>query len=139
MTEQQQPQMQEQQWIRTQFQKANRHMAEKGLIPGKVYDKESRVLPPYLTLWKIMESGKGQKYWVLSGDLPTDLVEDTHIKSAREALRHFSLNWQLKAENIRRTSTDKTQLQFAALMISRAESMAQMQMDDRLWAAEAGA
>ncbi|WP_417350161.1 DUF4826 family protein [Ferrimonas sp.] len=139
MTEQQQPPQQEQEWIRTQFQKANRHMAEKGLIPGKVYDKECRVLPPFLALWKIMESGSGKRYWVLSGDLPADLMQDTHIEDARDALRHFSLNWQMKAENIRRTTQDKTQLEYAALLINRAEAMSQMQMDERFWTGEAKA
>ncbi|SDI78611.1 protein of unknown function [Ferrimonas sediminum] len=124
----------EQRWIREQFQKANRHMAEKGLIPGKVLDKDSRILPPFVTLWKIQETGSAnRRFWVISGDLPTDLLDAQNIPDAREALRHFALNWQLKAENILRTTQDKTQVEFANLMIARAESMATMHMTDRYW------
>ena len=52
-------------WIREQFQKANRFMAEKGVIPSKVHDKESRYLAPYMAVWK-MESKQPTKktFWV---------------------------------------------------------------------------
>ncbi|MGL5359136.1 MAG: DUF4826 family protein, partial [Shewanella sp.] len=33
-----------QEWVRTQFQKANRFLAEKGVIPSKVLADESRYL-----------------------------------------------------------------------------------------------
>ncbi|MCH1933235.1 DUF4826 family protein, partial [Shewanella sp. A25] len=37
---------------------------------------------------------------MISGDLPTDLVSADAAKDAREVLRHFSLAWHLKAENL---------------------------------------
>lgn len=124
----------EQQWVREQFQKANKFLAEKGVVPGKVLDKESRILPPFLTLWLIQENTpRKRQYWVITGDLPSDMVEASQIKDAREALRQFSLTWQLKAEGILRSNPDKTQTDFAKLMISRAESMASMHMKDDLW------
>ncbi|MGL6123443.1 MAG: DUF4826 family protein, partial [Shewanella sp.] len=44
-----------QEWVRTQFQKANRFLAEKGVIPSKVLADDSRYLAPYMAIWK-MES-----------------------------------------------------------------------------------
>ena len=123
-------------WIREQFQKANRFMAEKGVIPSKVHDKESRYLAPYMAVWK-MESKLPTKktYWVMSGDLPSDMVDVSVAKTAREAVRHFSLTWQLKAENLIRSGAtrDDTQAKYANLLISRAQSLYQMQQDDKLW------
>ncbi|RYV01562.1 DUF4826 domain-containing protein [Shewanella sp. OPT22] len=123
-------------WIRAQFQKANRFMAEKGVIPSKVLDKESRYLAPYMAVWK-MESKQPSKktYWVMSGDLPSDMVDVNVAKTAREAVRHFSMTWQLKAENLIRSGVtrDATQAKYADLLISRAQSLYQMQEDDKLW------
>ena len=125
-----------QEWVRTQFQKANRFLAEKGVIPSKVLADESRYLAPYMAVWK-MESKqpKKQTFWVMSGDLPSDYVDIKVAATAREAVRHFSMMWQLKAENLHKSglTKDPTQAKFANLLISRAESLYRMQADDKLW------
>ncbi|WP_133407125.1 DUF4826 family protein [Parashewanella tropica] len=123
-------------WVREQFQKANRFMAEKGIIPHKVHDKESRYLVPFIALWKMETKQPTKKtYWVLSGDLPSDIVEVSVAKTAREAVRHFSMTWQMKAENLIRTGVTRepTQAKYANLLISRAEDLYKMQADDKLW------
>ncbi|MGB0895110.1 MAG: DUF4826 family protein [Parashewanella sp.] len=129
-----------QEWVREQFQKANRFLAEKGIIPNKVHDKESRYLVPFVALWK-MESKQPTKktYWVLSGDLPSDLVEVSVAKTAREAIRHFAMTWQMKAENLIRTGVtqDPTQAKYANLLIARAEDLYAMQADEKLWQEQA--
>ncbi|WP_394132052.1 DUF4826 family protein [Shewanella maritima] len=124
------------QWVREHFQKANRFLAEKGIIPSKVIADDSRYLAPYLAVWK-MESKqpKKQTFWVMSGDLPSDYVDVKVAATAREAIRHFSMMWQLKAENLHQSGVtkDKTQLDFANLLISRAESLHHMCNDDKIW------
>ncbi|MBV7314573.1 DUF4826 family protein [Shewanella sp. NIFS-20-20] len=123
-------------WVREQFQKANRFLAEKGIMPGKVLTDQSRYLAPYVAVWK-MESAKPQKktYWVISGDLPTDYVEVSAAATPRDVLKHFSLNWQIKAENLIRSGAvaDPTQKKFANLLISRAQNLYQVQEDEALW------
>ncbi|QSX35761.1 DUF4826 family protein [Shewanella sedimentimangrovi] len=125
-----------QEWVRAHFQKANRFLAEKGILPGKVLVDECRYLPPYVAVWK-MEAQKPAKqtFWVMSGDLPTDYVDVKVAGTAREALRHFSMMWQLKAENLIKSGAvkDPTQAKFANLLISRAQSLYQMQADEKLW------
>ncbi len=123
-------------WIRAQFRKANKFMAEKGVIPSKVHDKESRYLAPYMAVWKMESKQPAKKtYWVMSGDLPSDMVDVNVAKTAREAVRHFSMTWQLKAENLIRSGAahDEIQAKYANLLISRAQSLYQMQSDDKLW------
>ncbi|WP_282166183.1 DUF4826 family protein [Shewanella japonica] len=135
-TEQQDPEVLRQQWVQAQFQKANRFLAEKGVIPSKVLADESRYLVPYLAIWK-MESKQPTKqtFWVMSGDLPSDYVDVKVAGTAREAIRHFSMMWQIKAENLHKSGAirDETQLKFANLLVSRAESLYNMQNDEKLW------
>ena len=120
-------------WVREQFQKANKHLAENGVLFDSVVTEESRYLPPYFAMWKI-KSSEGQYFWVISGDLPTDFMPFENEKTARLAVKHFSFLWQMKAENIRRgdnlTDTDK---QFADLLESRAEGLHRIQAEDGLW------
>ena len=75
MAEQQenQPVSEEQraEWVREQFQKANKFLAENGVLFDSVTTEESRYLMPYLAVWKI-RAMDGKQYWVISGDLPTD-------------------------------------------------------------------
>lgn len=141
MTEQAVEQAQEveqkrQAWVREHFQKANRFLAEKGVIPEKVIMEESRFLAPFVAIWKLeSKQPKKQTYWVMSGDLPSDFVEASVAPNAREALRHFSMMWQMKAENLKQSgvTSDPTQAQFAALLISRAESLYKLYNDEKMW------
>ncbi|NKF51530.1 DUF4826 family protein [Shewanella sp. WXL01] len=124
------------QWVREHFQKANKFLAEKGVIPTKVHTEESRYLAPYLAVWKMdAKQPKKQTFWVMSGDLPSDYVDVKVAATARDALRHFSMMWQLKAENLHQSglTQDKTQREFANLLVSRAESLYHMHNDDKLW------
>ncbi|MGI2261538.1 DUF4826 family protein [Shewanella sp. GXUN23E] len=130
----------QQQWVREQFQKANKFLAEKGVIPGKVLTDQSRYLVPFVAVWKMEASQpKKHQYWVISGDLPTDYVSADVAPTAREAIKHFSLTWQLKAENLIQSGVvrDPTQAKFANLLVARAQSLYKMQEDEKLWAQQA--
>lgn len=122
-------------WVRTQFQKANEYLASKGIIPDNVAVSESRYLPPLLAVWKLNTRDK-KSFWVLSGDLPTDHMPISAAPNAREAIRAFALHWQLKAEQIAQAGfTDKTQQDFANLLVSRAHSLYDLFDNEKLWQA----
>ncbi|WP_445766877.1 DUF4826 family protein [Rheinheimera sp.] len=124
-------------WVREQFQKANAYLASKGVLPDNVSTTESRYLPPYLAIWKLNSKNK-QTYWVISGDLPTDHMLFSAAANAREAVRAFSLQWQIKAQQIIDTgTTDKTQQDFANLLINRAHNLYDMFNADELWGQDA--
>lgn len=133
--ESQTPQNQEQlaEWAKAQFQKANQHLAENGLLFQSVIAEESRYLAPFVAVWKI-NTNDNQQLWVISGDLPADYLPVTVADSARSALKHFALKWQLKAENIRlQVVNDNTQLEFARLLEARAESLFELENNEQLW------
>ncbi|MFZ8200043.1 DUF4826 family protein [Alteromonas portus] len=121
-------------WVREQFQKANKFLAENGVLFDTVITEESRYLIPYLAVWKI-KAMDGKLYWVISGDLPSDYTTAENAKDAKEVLRHFAMHWQLKAENlINAKNADESQKEFGALLINRAENLFAMQNTPELWA-----
>lgn len=123
-------------WTRDAFQRAQKHLAEKGILPQTVYDKESRFLAPFCAVWKI-KTQQGKTFWVISGDLPTDHIEVTAAPSAREAIRYFSFQWQLKAQQIIDQGVrDKTQADFANLLIARAHGLYELSAKEQLWVNE---
>ena len=122
---------QKQAWIREQYLKATKYLAEKGLVTESVAETESRYLVPVMALWKINLLDK-TKVWVVSGDLPTDHIALDKGESARDVVRHFSFKWQLQAENLLRLD-DKEQKQFAEFLIGRADGLYQLYDKDELW------
>lgn len=124
------------QWTRETLDRANKHLAEKGILPKTILDKESRYLVPMCAIWKI-KSQQGKTYWVVSGNLPTDHVEVTAASNARDALRYFSFQWQMKAEEIMSTGArEKAQVDFANLLVNRAQGLYELYNNEKLWASE---
>ncbi|TDF41425.1 DUF4826 family protein [Alteromonadaceae bacterium M269] len=120
-------------WVRAQFQLANQYLAEHGVLFESVYAEDSRYLAPYFSLWKI-KAMDGQIYWVLGGDMPSDHVNFEVSETAKGALRHFSLGWQLKAENIRSAeSEDPERVTHADMLIKKAEMMYALYKDESIW------
>lgn len=136
MTEQTQPKMtqaEREQWVKLQFQRANKHLAENGVLFDSVVVEESRYLVPFVAVWKL-KALDGKFYWVMSGDLPADYTLYDNAPNAREALKYFSMSWQLKAENIRQSGTkEATQLDFANLLQARAENLFTLYSTERMW------
>ncbi|MFC3031265.1 DUF4826 family protein [Pseudoalteromonas fenneropenaei] len=123
-------------WQREAFQAAQKHLAEKGIMPHSVFDKESRFLAPLCAVWKF-KAQDGKKYWVITGRLPADAIEVSGAANARDALRAFSLRWQLKAEQIIQTGiTDQTQADYVNLLVNRAQGLYEVYEKDHLWANE---
>jgi len=124
-------------WTRDAYQKAIGFLGENGIITEIVVQKDSRYLAPLLAVWKV-KSNKGKYYWVISGELPTDFMSIEGAASAREAIRAFSMRWQLQAEQIRQADQiDESQLEFAVLLETRAEQLYELFNQETLWKYEA--
>lgn len=121
----------QQKWIREQYLVATKYLAGKGLVADSVSVDESRYLVPIFSVWKIKLFDK-QEVWVICGDLPTDHSSIDVAPTAREAVRHFSLKWQMQAENLLRADSEE-QTKFAQLLVGRAEGLYQMFENDKLW------
>ncbi|MEW6984517.1 DUF4826 family protein [Colwelliaceae bacterium 6471] len=132
MTEQKQMTNQEQQqWVRDQYQVATKYLASKGLVTDSVAVEDSRYLIPLVSVWKL-KLLDNTKLWVICGDLPTDHSAIDAAPTARDALRHFSLKWQLQAENLRQAGGPE-QEDFAKILVSRAEGLYKIHENESLW------
>jgi len=121
-------------WIKQQYQEATKYLATKGIITASVAAENSRYLVPMVAIWSLKDNNS-QQYWVINGDLPADHVNLNAAKSAREAMRHFSMKWQLQAEGLLK-SNDEKQVEFGRLLVGRAEGLYQIYNDEKLWQAE---
>lgn len=121
-------------WVREQFQNANQYLAERGLLSDRILTKESRYLVPNIAIWKF-KLQNGKKVWVINGRVTTDHVNADVAKTARDVIRHFSLNWQLKAENINALgeAADPAQKGMVDILIRNAEALYELSQDERLW------
>jgi hypothetical protein len=120
-------------WVREQYQRANKHLAEQGVLFESVVTEESRYLAPYVAVWKI-KSTEGKYYWVISGDVPADAIPYEAEKNAQETLRAFSMRWQLQAENILQSNTnDQLRQDFAKLLITKAEMVYDLFANENNW------
>lgn len=127
-------------WVREQFQSANKYLAERGLLSDQILTKESRYLVPDIAVWKF-KLQNGKKVWVINGRVTTDHVNADVAKSPRDVMRHFSLQWQLKAENIRALgdAADPAQRGMVQILIRNAEALYQLSQEEQLWVGDASA
>lgn len=114
---------QKQQWKRDQFLTVKKFLAERGLLPESVIDANCYFYPPLIALFNL-KLQNGKKCWAIAGRLPTDVVDFNAAKDAGSALKYFSYQWQIKADEILSTGTrDTVQLSFANLLINRAHGL----------------
>nr|WP_068546320.1 DUF4826 family protein [Thalassotalea crassostreae] len=121
---------QTQQWVREQYLNATKYLAEKGVVTQSVEVQTSRYLAPIFAVWKL-KTIDNDAIWVISGDLPCDHIQAEAADTVRDSLRHFSMKWQLQAQNIAGTTTE--QAQFAKFLVGRAEGLYQLFENENLW------
>ncbi|TQV77163.1 DUF4826 family protein [Aliikangiella marina] len=105
--------------------------------------KQDRCLciPPVIGIWYVTSKTK-EDYWVVSGEMPTDLAPASVAANAREALRYFSMSWHLKAAKMEDSLAEgkvqlgdkETQQKAIAELITKANTLATLHQDDKLWA-----
>ncbi len=123
-------------WVRDHFQAANKYLAEQGIITDKILSKESRYLLPIVAIWKFKTQDR-KEVWVINGDVPTDMMNAKAAKDAREAMRHFSMQWQMKAEVVAQTAEgNQEKLRYATYLVNRAENLYQVLESKDFWQEE---
>ncbi|QJR82409.1 DUF4826 family protein [Alteromonas pelagimontana] len=119
-------------WVKQQYQKANKHLAEHEILFDTVDAPASRYLAPFVAIWKI-KSQDNKHYWVLTGNLPSDVTTIDNAQNARDAVRYFAMSWQIKSANLAQASEDKIKMDFAALLQQRAEDLYDIFDNEKLW------
>jgi len=121
------------QWFNDQLKKATNYLAQQGIVLESVFNDESTYIAPLLAVFEVRTKER-KKYWVIAGDLPTDVTSDNVAQDARGAIRHFSLHWQMKAEGMVRAGLrDTVQRDFAQLLITKAEAIYPFAESEAVW------
>jgi len=89
-------------WVKNQLQSAVRELTEQGLFnTAMVEAKPAWVFPFGLLIGMIREQGESASFdWFIKGEFPAARVHCSKASTAREAARHFALQWQLEARRM---------------------------------------
>ena len=130
-------------WQRKTLDKAVRNIADLGVLPDEIV--EARALwsiPGKVMIGQARQAHEPTLFvWFISGELPTDTIGPSAAATPREAMRHFSLKWQMDAERYRDPAARKAHgldesrdwNAMTARLVAKAEELYAMAEDDGLW------
>lgn len=132
-------------WLQIQMSGMQRHVETSDLIDSECVGLCAWAIPQLVFLGQIWPKGREKnKYWVISGrELPTDHIEESLARTPRDAVRHFSLKWQLQSAKVAElgekeasdgTTAGSTQWdRIAGELQSNAEALYALTERDDLW------
>jgi len=131
-------------WVKNQLQSAVKELTEQGLFnTAMVEAKPAWVLPFGLLIGMIREQGESNSFdWFIKGDFPADRVHSSKASTAREAARHFALQWQLEARRIEdhngkppgERAPSSVAGKTSSQLVEMAQSLYELVDQDSLWA-----
>ena len=139
--QQQSEELSEQDWIKKEHGTVLDYGSRNLLDIAHVIQADSAVLPPIVAVWLVESRINAERFWVITGDVPNDHIPGNNAKNARDAIRHFSLRWQLKADRILASFEeadpekiiDDSKKEFAELLVSRANSLYELSEMEEYW------
>jgi hypothetical protein len=129
-------------WNQLQYAEALKYCQRHQLPVLEFNKKDSRVLPPVLAVWHVILQGQPKRaVWIVGGEVMMDHVDASVAKDAREALRHFSMTWQLKASALEEQLENDTsgamdpeeQRKVIQTMVEKAEALYELYQNDSIW------
>lgn len=128
-------------WVEAQFQGMGRHVVEHRLIEGdKAEGRPIWAMPGRLFIGKVWDKeDESTAYWIVSGVVAPDHLDASVASTARDALRHFCMKWQMQAGRLEQTedADDPNEQQnwtgIASNLAQQAEALFPVVEDDRFW------
>lgn len=125
-------------WCNKSYQDATAYLAKNGMITESVVLEKSRYLPPIVAVWQL-KSSENEFYWAISDTVKSDYIPTSAAATARDAVKIFSLRWQLEVEklNDEAESSDETNENAQKASIKELEvaasSLYQLYENEVLW------
>ncbi|MCO7226014.1 DUF4826 family protein [Pleionea sp. CnH1-48] len=89
-------------WTQQQLRDVVSACSQRGWSLLKVSAAQSRILPPVLAVWHVtFQDSEVKCGWVITGDLPVDVLVKPQVTHARDALCAFSRQYLHKAHQLR--------------------------------------
>ena len=93
-------------WVREQHDLMAQYAGRRELIGSDAEGVPVWSIPHQIFLGRFYDKASPEQgYWYVAGGVPSDHIPSHLAASAREALRHFSLKWQLQAAQIEESSS----------------------------------
>jgi hypothetical protein len=133
-------------WSQQHYLEAMKYCNKHNLKVINFDQPNSRVLPPVLAIWRInLATQPKSSIWLIGGGkVMMDHVDVSMAKNARDALRHFSMSWQLKASQMETTIAANSsgnlnieqQQKVISVLINEAEALYTLYADEQTWKAQ---
>ena len=131
-------------WVKNQLNSCINELIDQGEFSSVMVEaKPAWVFPFGILIGMVREQDQQQGFdWFITGDFPTARVHSTVATTAREAARHFALQWQLEAKKLEDSADDDLSTgnlfagdntQIIADLVERAESLYELAEQDSLW------
>ena len=129
-------------WVRETLDRAVAEITGHAVLEGNFVEARAVWSLPYrVMIGQIRETRESATFhWIICGDLPTDHIPSNVAVTPRDALRHFSLKWQLGAARYDDPATRKAagmdslpQDGRGARLAEIAEKLYALAEDDSLW------
>jgi hypothetical protein len=121
-------------------------LARQGVDHGRIGEYPAWHVMPYASLWAVESLHRPEwiGWWVIAGDLPSDLIAAQDLDTPRQALRAFGQRWGHHADALDRgevpaawAHVDHAQLPaLAALLRRRGAALHRWADDDGAWPAD---
>lgn len=130
-------------WARDTLDRAVRDITSLDIIPDRMIEARPMwAVPGKVMIGQARQAHEPTQFvWFICGDLPTDTIGPAAATTPREALRHFSMKWQLDAERYRDPATRKAHgldeskdwNAMTAKLVAKAEELYVMAETEKLW------
>jgi hypothetical protein len=130
-------------WAREQLDRAISETIERGVFIDEVIEaKPVWVLHEKVTIGQAREASRPDSFvWIICGDLPTDHIGSSAAETPRDALRYFSLKWQMDADRyndpaVRKAHGWREDQDLSLLtnqLVAKAEELYDIAEEESLW------
>lgn len=113
-------------WIKQRLDQAVHELLDRGIVESLLVEaKPAWVFPFTLLIGRLREHGRSAGFdWFICGDAPLSCAPSSIAATARDAARHFALQWQLDAARRGEAGNELAQ---------RAEALYDLVEKDSLW------
>lgn len=139
-------------WAQNEIIEMGRYAQMNTLVTGQPMGKCVWAVPEMLFVGKVWpQDDRAKVYWIISGPgLPTDHIEGNLADTPRDAVKHFSLKWQLQSAGMEKLDTQPAPsdesasqridlAQVAHKLRDHAEALYSIAERDELWDSDANA
>ncbi len=123
-------------WTATQLKRVLSYCSNRGWDLLHISGSQSCTLENALALWQVIFSSnnKSKSAWIITGDLPIDIIPFNNAPNARDALLHFSKKFLSKAQLLKERPARKEEThQQIELFVKAAADLLVLYHEDSVW------